>query len=261
VCHDSSALPPIDAGSAVGVKTTRPVLVSADDARFEGFLALPRERSGLGVLVLPDNRGLSTFYETLAIGLAIHHHAALAIDWFGRSDESPPHERGESFDPMPHLLQLSREGIEADMQAAIAHLRSPAGGSCEAVVALGFCFGGRYAFLSSAQRFGLAGAIGFYGMPGIAGPYGPGPTQHAADLSAPILGLFGETDEGITAEQVTAFDDALEQASVPHEIVTYPGAPHGFFDTAVKHAHPDACDDAWRRVLAFLAARRTRPDV
>ncbi|NUP76133.1 MAG: dienelactone hydrolase family protein, partial [Nonomuraea sp.] len=55
-------------------------------------------------------------------------------------------------------------------------------------------------------------------------------------------------------DQVAEFGQALTEAGVEHDIVVYPGAPHGFFD----EAHDDqaaACDDAWARVLAFLAAR------
>jgi carboxymethylenebutenolidase len=99
--------------------------------------------------------------------------------------------------------------------------------------------------------------IGFYGAPGRVGPYGPGPTEHAAELGAPILALFAGTDEGIPPRAVAEFDAALTATAVLHEIVTYPGAPHGFFD--ITHAdHQPAVDDAWRRVLSFLAAPRAR---
>ncbi|MGP3912294.1 dienelactone hydrolase family protein [Nonomuraea sp. 10N515B] len=72
---------------------------------------------------------------------------------------------------MEHIVKLTRDGIQADLRAAAAHLGDGP------VVALGFCMGGRNAFFASDPRFGFAGVIGFYGAPGIAGPYGPGPTQ------------------------------------------------------------------------------------
>ncbi|MBF8193582.1 dienelactone hydrolase family protein [Nonomuraea sp. K274] len=74
------------------------------------------------------------------------------------------------------------------------------------------------------------------------------------ELGTPILGLFGGADQGIPADQVTEFDAALTAAGVEHEIVTYPGAPHGFFDAGYA-GHAAACADAWNRVLAFLASR------
>jgi carboxymethylenebutenolidase len=70
-------------------------------------------------------------------------------------------------------------------------------------------------------------------------------------MHGPVLGLFGGADEGIPPDQVQAFDSALAEAGVEHELVTYPGAPHSFFDRSYEE-HAEACEDAWRRVLGFL---------
>jgi carboxymethylenebutenolidase len=85
----------------------------------------------------------------------------------------------------------------------------------------------------------------------LADPTVAGPTQHAAELAAPVLGLFGGADEGIPPSMVDEFDAALTAAGVEHEVVAYPGAPHSFFDRR-NEEFADACADAWRRVLAFL---------
>jgi carboxymethylenebutenolidase len=63
--------------------------------------------------------------------------------------------------------------------------------------------------------------------------------------------LFGGADANIPPDQVAAYDAALSEAGVEHELVTYPGAPHSFFDRSFEQ-HAEACEDAWRRVLAFL---------
>jgi carboxymethylenebutenolidase len=153
---------------------------------------------------------------------------------------------------MQHIVKVSRQSIADDIQAAANYLRRADGGSCKVVLALGFCFGGRQAFFASAPRFGFAGVIGFYGMPGAYPNGATGPTQHAAELSAPILGLFGGADHGISAVELEKFHAALTAAGVEHEFVIYPGAPHSFFD--VKYAeHAEACADAWRRVLKFIS--------
>jgi carboxymethylenebutenolidase len=118
------------------------------------------------------------------------------------------------------------------------------------VVALGFCFGGRTAFMSAQPRFGLAGVIGLYGYPDVL--FGaPGPTQMAAELRGPILALFGGADEAITPEAVAAFGAALEGAGAEHEIVTYPGAPHSFFELG-RPDLAEASADAWSRILGFM---------
>jgi carboxymethylenebutenolidase len=72
-------------------------------------------------------------------------------------------------------------------------------------------------------------------------------------MRGPVLGLFGGADEGIPPDQLEEFDHKLADAGVEHEIVSYPGAPHSFFDRSYEE-HGEACADAWRRVLSFLAA-------
>ena len=247
MCFDSDATPPAAGPPISAVDSADLRLRSADGADFDAFRAQPRQPACGGVVVLPDARGLAPFYRKLAVRLAEQGHPTIAIDYFGRS-AGENSDRGEGFPWVEHIARLDRTRMHDDMVAAIDELRL----ACHCVFALGFCMGGRTAFMASAARFGLAGVIGFYGMPGIGGPYGPGPTQHAAELAAPILGLFGGADEGITPALVDAFDAALTAAGVAHDLVTYPGAPHSFFDRR-DDEFAEACADAWRRVLAFLA--------
>jgi len=77
--------------------------------------------------------------------------------------------------------------------------------------------------------------------------------QRAGELRAPILALMGGADQAITADDVAAFETALAAAGVEHEVVTYDGAPHSFFDRK-QEQFADVSADAWRRVLAFLDA-------
>ena len=70
-------------------------------------------------------------------------------------------------------------------------------------------------------------------------------------MTAPILALQAGDDANITAEQNAAFDLALTAAGVEHEVVTYDGAPHSFFDRRQEEFARQS-EDAWRRVLAFV---------
>jgi len=72
-------------------------------------------------------------------------------------------------------------------------------------------------------------------------------------MTAPILALQAGDDENITPELNAAFDAALTAAGVEHEVVTYPGAPHSFFDRK-QEQYGAASEDAWNRVLAFIGA-------
>ncbi len=177
---------------------------------------------------------------------AIH---AVACDYFGRTAGAA--KRDDDFDYMEHVRQTTQAGIQADVAAAVAHLRSRQGGEARSVFTVGFCMGGRHSWLSAAGKHGLAGAVGFYGRPGPGADGSPGPIERVSEFEAPILALMGGDDAGIPQDDVDAFEAALAEAGVEHEVVTYPGAPHSFFDR--KHEEfADASEDAWRRVLAFI---------
>ena len=246
MCFDHDSAPPIPRISGAAVSHDDLVLEAADGNRFAAFLTTPEELAGACVVLLPDVRGLSRFYEELALRFAERGHRALAIDYFGRT--AGVEKRGEDFEYMPHVEQTTREGLEADIGAAVARLRED---GCGAIVTVGFCFGGRQSWLATAAGHGLAGAVGFYGRPGAGSDGSPGPTQRAAELQGPILGLMGGDDAGIPVEVVDEFDRALDAAGVEHEIVVYPGAPHSFFDRKQEQFASES-EDAWNRVLAFL---------
>nr|MBA2297943.1 dienelactone hydrolase family protein [Actinomycetota bacterium] len=119
---------------------------------------------------------------------------------------------------------------------------------------LGFCFGGRAAFMQGAQP-DVAGVIGFYGAPARAEEGGSSPIEEAraGRLPAPVLALYAGSDENITAEHAREFAEALDGAHVLQESVIYDGAPHSFFDRKMDE-HSDACADAWRLVLRFVGS-------
>jgi carboxymethylenebutenolidase len=221
------------------------VLESADGTRFAAFNAQPEEPSGNGVVILPDVRGLHRFYEELALRFAERGHAAIAIDYFGRSAGAA--KRDDDFEYMPHVDRTTQGGIQADVRAAVERLRPQS----RAIFTVGFCFGGRNSWLAAGSGHGLAGAIGFYGRPGPARDGKPGPTARAAEFDAPILALMGGADAGIPPEDVEAFERALGEGGVEHEVIVYPGAPHSFFDRK-QDEFADASEDAWGRVLAFI---------
>jgi carboxymethylenebutenolidase len=79
--------------------------------------------------------------------------------------------------------------------------------------------------------------------------------EAARFVKVPVLGLFGGADPAIPADQVRALDQTLDQTGAEHEIVTYPGAPHSFFDRQATE-YAEASADAWKRVLSFIAAHR-----
>jgi carboxymethylenebutenolidase len=248
VCFDLDSLPPIPVISGASVSHEDVVLEARDGNRFAAFAAIPEKPTATGVVILPDVRGLYRFYEELALRFAERGHAAVAIDYFGRT--AGVGKRDDEFPYMEHVAQTTPAGIQADVAAAVAHLRSPEDGSRKSLFTVGFCFGGRNSWLAAAGGHGLAGAIGFYGNPAARDGH-PGPADRAGEMKAPILALQAGDDQNITAAHNAAFTAALSAAGVEHELVTYEGAPHSFFDRRYEE-FADASDDAWHRVLAFI---------
>jgi carboxymethylenebutenolidase len=253
VCFELDSAPPIPMISGASVAHQDLVLESGDGTPFAAFSASPEGEAPACVVILPDVRGLYRFYEELALRFAERGYQAVAIDYFGRT--AGVGKRDEDFPFREHTVQTTADTVQQDVAAAVAWLRSPDGGSCSAVFTVGFCFGGRHSWLAAAAGHGLSGAVGFYGGPGPFADGSPGPTQRTHAFAAPILGLMGGADEAITAEDVALFDEALETAGVEHELVTYPGAPHSFFDRK-QEQFAAASDDAWGRVLEFIESHR-----
>jgi carboxymethylenebutenolidase len=245
MCFDLDSAPPIPAISGAAVSHRDLELQAADGNRLAAFAAEPDEPTGAGVVILPDVRGLYRFYEELALRFAERGIAAVAFDYFGRT--AGVGKRDEDFPYPDHVAKTTAEGVQTDVAAAAKQVRE----SADSVFTVGFCFGGRHSWLAAASGHDLAGAIGFYGRPGLGNDGSPGPIQRAGDIKAPILGLMGGADQGITAADVAEFDRALTDAGVEHELVTYDGAPHSFFDRK-QEEFAEASEDAWRRVLAFI---------
>jgi carboxymethylenebutenolidase len=252
MCYEPTArppLPPIAGGSGLA-GSEEVVLRSADGTRFSTFSARTDQPGAPGVAILPDVRGLHPFYCDLAIRFAESGVNAAAMDYFGRTAGTG--ERDADFEFRSHVNQTTPDQVALDAGATVEFLRSETGGGASSVYTVGFCFGGRHSFNQAALGHGLAGVIGFYGVVQRRDPDdSQAPIDRAGSYKCPVLGLFGGADKAIPTEEVDRFRAALDAAAVGNEIVTYPDAPHSFFDrTAAEHAGASA--DAWRRMRAFI---------
>jgi carboxymethylenebutenolidase len=250
MCYDADARPPVPPIRGAALDSGDVILTSADGTRVFAYAARAATPSGAGMVIIPDVRGLHPFYEELALRFAEAGVDAIAVDYFGRTAGTGT--RDPDFDFGSHIARTRPETLNADVAAAAAYLRTPEGGAVERLYTVGFCFGGRLSYLQAASGIGAAGVIGFYGPPIGANRVGlPAPADEASRFTCPVLAIFGGADEGMGPEVVQAFDQAMDRAGVTHTTVTYPGAPHSFFD---RHAgeHAEASADAWRQVLGFM---------
>jgi carboxymethylenebutenolidase len=250
VCFDHDSRPPIAPIAGGALDSSELTLVADDGNRFTAFAARAAEPTGAGMIVLPDVRGLHAYYEDLALRFAEHGLDAVAIDYFGRTARAGRREPG--FDHSPHVTQLTWAGLSADVRAAATYLRSEAGGGVGDLFTIGFCVGGRISFLAATLGLDLAGAVGFYGWPvGAHRSNTPAPVDLAYQISSPVLALFGGADESIPPDAVETFEAALKVAGVDHRVVTYPDAPHSFFDKKADE-YSRTSEEAWAEVLGFI---------
>lgn len=238
MCHSDDSRPPAAPGAVPAASDAPLELWASDGTRVLAHEARPATANGVGVVVLPDVRGLHEYYRQLAVRFAETGAEAVAVDWFGRT--APDDDRSEAFAFMPHVQQTTPEGVAADVAAGVAHLRER---GATRVFTVGFCFGGAYSWRQSADTPGLDGCIGFYGRTSLVG-------DAAARMTAPLLMLIAGADANLPVSDAEALAQAAG-ARVPVQLVVFDGAPHSFFDRSFAE-HQDACARAWDEVLRFL---------
>jgi len=248
MCFDLDSSPPIPHIHGGSVRHDDLVLTASDANRFAAFTA---EGDGdVGIVVLPDVRGLFRFYEELALRFAEHGFDAVAIDYFGRT--AGVSKRDADWEFWPEVMSMTLDGLEADVRAAIAHLRRD--DRAKPVFIIGFCLGGSNAWHMAAADLDISGVVGFYGHPDREDfPKGAPPIMgQVTDFTCSVLALQGGDDPGIPIELDDAFREALNAAEKDGEVIVYDGAPHSFFDRK-QEEFADASADAWRRILEFIA--------
>ena len=241
MCFGDDAHPPHAPNHGAAGRSGAATLRSSDGAELRAFYAHPDRSADLGVVILPDVRGLHRFYEELAERFAEAGLHAVAIDYFGRTAGVGP--RRDDFAFREHVEKLEPEHVELDVAAAVARL----GQSARAVFTVGFCLGGAMSWRQSAAGHGLAGCVGFYGRPDRV-------SDLIGSMRSPLL-LLAAGQDRIPVSDVEALAAQAREAGVEAELHVYPDAPHGFFDRAYEQ-YREECDDAWRRILDFVERHR-----
>ena len=223
-----------------GVETEAVTFPGPEGRTVQGAFAAA-DRPGGAVLVIHENRGLNDHIRSVAGRLAASGYSALAIDLL--SAEGGTAAVGDEAAAMAALSGAPPERFVADMRAGLDELERQA--PDQKLAAIGFCFGGGMAWtLLAAGEPRLAAAAPFYG-----------PLPEGADFSgspnAAVLGIYAEQDARVNATREAA-TAALEAAGLPHEIVTYPGANHAFFNDTGPRYDQNAATQAYAKVLDWF---------
>ena len=218
-----------------------------------GYLALP---AGAGphaaVLVYMEAFGLNTYVKDECDRLARLGYVALAPDFY-RGDVFPY----DDFSPIPKkIASIGDDGFVADIRAAIAYLDARDDVRHAAYGAIGFCMGGRLAFLTAAV-FGtkIAGVVSLYGG-GIAPDeprFGRPPLAgRAPEIAANVLMIYGADDASIPPAEIARVTEALATAKNDAIVRVLPGAGHGFASTDRESYVPAAAEAAWGDAATFF---------
>ena len=238
--HGPAAIRPTGEDILVATRPTREIVFKGPGGRkLMGSWAAAAKPRG-GVLVIHENRGLNDSVRAIAGRLAGSGYSALAIDLLSAEGGTGSFE--DEFEAMSALGAAPESRLIADLKAGVTEVRRRL--PQKKVAAIGFCFGGGMAWrLLAARESRLAAAVPFYG------PFPEGGSL--AGSQAAVLGIYAELDSRVNASRAAA-RAALRRAKLRHQIVTYPGVDHAFFNPTSSRHDPAAAAAAYRRMLAWF---------
>ncbi|MBI3557649.1 MAG: dienelactone hydrolase family protein [Deltaproteobacteria bacterium] len=199
------------------------------------------------VILLQEIFGVNRHMMDVAERVMSEGYAAVVPDLFWRHGPRITNRYDEVQKGLERVSSLTEETFLADMDDVLGKLKSEFGVSGQAVGVLGFCMGGRLAYLTAATK-PLGAAVSFYG-----GGIVQGPLKRTEGIQCPVLLLFGGKDKHISKSDVEAIRSRLAAADKHAEVVVYPEAEHGFFCDERASYNEAASNDAWERVLNFFS--------
>lgn len=207
----------------------------------QGYLATPEAGAkGPAVVVIQEWWGLVDHIRDVVDRFAKEGFVAIAPDLYHGKTTKSPDDAGKM------LMELDAERAVREIAAAGAYVTSLPECSSSKYAVIGFCMGGalaQYTATQDAEHVGAAAS--FYG----------GFKKVSPDwekLSAPILLVYGEKDQGVPAEHGKALKAKLDELGKSADLQIYPDADHAFFNDQRPNYKPDAAADAWRRTLELF---------
>lgn len=219
------------------------------------FFARPHAQTG-GlpiVIVIQEIFGVHEHIRDICCRLAHQGYLAVAPELYFR--QGNPCE----YSDIPTLFsELVQKVPDNQVLSDLDHTASWAsrhGGDANRLAVTGFCWGGRIAWLYAAHNPQLKAAVAWYGR--LMGDKSLNSPKHPVDvalnLTAPVLGLYGGQDTGISQQSIALMRQTLQGANVNAEIIVYPEAGHAFFADYRPSFHKLSAEDGWQQMLAWFA--------
>ncbi len=218
------------------------VKIKSGNETIAGYLVLPDSPGKHpGLVVIHEWWGLNDWVKEQTQKFAGQGYVALAVDLYRGKIAADPGTAHELMRGLPQDRAIR------DMKAAFDYLESRPEVNKSKIGSVGWCMGGGYSLQLAIHEPKLAACVLNYGSM-------PTDAADIAKIKAPILGNFGAEDQGITPDDVHAFEKAMKAAHKSIDVMIYDGAGHAFENPNNKRGYrPEAAADAWARMVAFFA--------
>jgi carboxymethylenebutenolidase len=229
------------------------VKIPAEGGEVPAYRAMPAEGKKFPVvLVVHEIFGVHEYIKDVCRRFAKLGYLAIAPDLYarqGRVDDKPDFQ-----EILKVVSQVPDAQVMADLDATALWAGKHYGDAARLGVT-GFCWGGRVVWLYAAHNPKLKAGVAWYGS---LVPRQPNPLQPkqavdlVAEMRAPVLGLYGEADQGIPQASIEQMRAAIKAAGKQSEIVVYPEGPHGFHADYRPSYRKEMAEDGWKRLLAWF---------
>jgi len=223
--------------------------IQVDGADMRLYTSVPEGTGPFpAVVVIQHQGGVDDFVQEMTQRLASAGYAAVAPELYHRDG---PDCQDDGPTRRARLLDVN---VIKDVNATVDFLTSHCLVDGERLGIIGFCMGGRVAYLMAALQPHVKAAVDYYGG-NIMVPWGegPAPIDRTGEIHCPLLGLFGEEDANPSPADMRKLDAELTKHGKVHEFYSYPGAGHAFMNRRGERYRADADHDSWPKTLAFFA--------
>jgi carboxymethylenebutenolidase len=209
--------------------TAGEVKIPVGDQTIPAYRAMPGKGGPFPVaLVVQEIFGVHEHIKDICRRFAKLGYFAIAPELYARQGDVSKLKTIDEIRPI--VAKVPDEQVMSDLDACVEYATETGKGDVTRLGITGFCWGGRIVWLYAAHSKQLKAGVAWYGrLVGDASELSPQhPVDVAADLKAPVLGLYGGKDQGIPLDTVEKMREAVKKAKVPAEIIVFPNAQHGF---------------------------------
>jgi carboxymethylenebutenolidase len=229
--------------------TAGEVKIPTSDGQIPAYRAMPETGGPFPVtLVVQEIFGVHEHIKDICRRFAKLGHLAVAPELFARQGDVSKLSSINEIRPI--VAKVPDAQVMSDLDAAVAWAKATGKGDTSRLGITGFCWGGRIVWLYAAHNPQLKAGVAWYGrLVGDKTELQPTfPIDVAAQLKAPVLGLYAGKDQGIPLDSVEKMRSALKAAGSKSEIIVYPNADHGFHADYRPSYNKEAAQDGWKRL-------------